>query len=108
MGLMLLLLASTVLCTVAQVLGRPVDYQASGKSRQKGVVLSFLFFQCLRQIWLCRGSVAAAKTKSALAAVFDLAPHCIDAKLLQAEMMLDDKDYGGVQICLTPLHLLVC
>ena len=58
-----------------------------------------------RQIWLCRGSVAAAKTKSALAAVFDVAPHCIDAKLLQAEMMLDDKDYGGMHSCVTPLHL---
>ncbi len=27
--------------------------------------------------------------------MFDVAPNCVDAKLLQAELMLDDKDYGG-------------
>ena len=46
-------------------------------------------------MYACRGSVTAAQSKSALAAVFDVAPNCVDAKLLQAEVMLDEKDYGG-------------
>ena len=104
MGLMLLLLASTVVSGLGQ--SGMLPGVSLNNAELCSLVLSFLVVS--GQIWLCRGSVAAAKTKSALAAVFDLAPHCIDAKLLQAEMMLDDKDYGGVQFCLTPLHLLVC
>ena len=55
------------------------------------------------KLQICRGSVAASKTRAALAAVFDVAPNCIDAKLLQAELMLDDKDYGG-QILACPFY----
>ncbi len=34
--------------------------------------------------------------------MFDVAPNCIDAKLLQAELMLDDKDYGGQILACPP------
>lgn len=56
-------------------------------------------------VYTCRGSATAAQSKSALAAVFDVAPNCVDAKLLQAEVMLDEKDYGGVQSAETLIKL---
>ena len=34
--------------------------------------------------------------------MFDVAPNCIDAKLLQAELMLDDQDYGGQILACAP------
>lgn len=34
--------------------------------------------------------------------MFDVAPNCVDAKLLQAELMLDDKDYGGQILACPP------
>ena len=48
--------------------------------------------------------MAADKAKLALAAVFDVAPNCIDAKLLQADLMLDERDYGGQLACLSYTH----
>lgn len=60
---------------------------------------------CSVTVWTCRGSVTAAQSKSALAAVFDVAPNCVDAKLLQAETMLDERDYGGMRWDTTQLDL---
>lgn len=40
--------------------------------------------------------MSAAQAKSALTAVFDVAPYCVDAKLLQAELLLEEQDYGGM------------
>ena len=50
----------------------------------------------MHSVCACRGSVTAAQAKSALTAVFEVAPHCVDAKLLQAEILLEEQDYGGM------------
>lgn len=50
--------------------------------------------------------MAASKTRAALAAVLDVAPNYVDAQLVQAELMLDDKDCGGPLLVQTTLNLL--
>lgn len=45
----------------------------------------------------CSGAAAARK---ALAAVFEVAPSCLPAKLLEARLMLQEQDHGGM----LPVH----
>ncbi|DBA82696.1 TPA: hypothetical protein ACH3X1_006934 [Trebouxia sp. C0004] len=75
---------------------RILELKATHKGAAKEMGLLQQGRQALEQAVANKGTVAASKTRAALAAVFDVAPNCVDAKLLQAELMLDDKDYGGV------------
>ncbi|KAL3157708.1 hypothetical protein ABBQ32_012141 [Trebouxia sp. C0010 RCD-2024] len=73
-----------------------LELKPSHKGAAKELSLLQQARQALEQALASKGSVTAAQSKSALAAVFDVAPNCVDAKLLQAEVMLDEKDFGGV------------
>mmetsp|Transcript_9180 Transcript_9180/g.27574 ORF Transcript_9180/g.27574 Transcript_9180/m.27574 type:complete len:464 (-) Transcript_9180:80-1471(-) len=53
--------------------------------------------QALEAARLARDSNSAAAAKRAqLAALFELATHCTEAKLIEAQLLLQEKDYGGV------------
>ena len=45
----------------------------------------------------CREANDAAGLRKQLQVVFANAPDCVEAKLLEAELLLQDKDHGGKQ-----------
>lgn len=45
----------------------------------------------------------AAGLRKQLQVVFASAPDCVEAKLLEAELLLQDKDYGGKQQSVTAI-----
>ena len=41
---------------------------------------------------MCRG---ASEVRKLLAALFEVAPECLPAKIMEARLMLQEKDHGG-------------
>ncbi len=58
------------------------------------------------EILTLQGFVGSFQNKTALSAVLDVAPKCVDAQLVQAELMLNDKDCGGALLGQTTLNIL--